>query len=84
MCPLSNRLTVKETYDWFVSPTDEDQTFFDSWDFVSMHTLKIELGIHNDMAVHDQSFKVTVSSATNVQQYLLYFDRSKKNIFLVF
>ncbi|CAM9358055.1 unnamed protein product, partial [Pylaiella littoralis] len=49
---------TKDTYDWFVAPTDEDQTFFNSWDFVSMHTLKIELGISSEMAVHDQSFKV--------------------------
>lgn len=41
-----------------MAPTDEDQTFFNSWDFVSMHTLKIELGISSEMAVHDQSFKV--------------------------
>ncbi|CAM9589182.1 unnamed protein product [Ectocarpus sp. 12 AP-2014] len=49
---------TKDTYDWFVAPTDEDQAFFNSWDFVSMHTLKIELGISSEMAVHDQSFKV--------------------------
>eukprot|EP00903_Cladosiphon_okamuranus_P006169 g6066.t4 len=49
---------TKDTYDWFVAPTDEDQAFFNSWDFVSMHTLKIELGISSEMAAHDQSFKV--------------------------
>lgn len=41
-----------------MAPTDEDQAFFNSWDFVSMHTLKVELGISSEMAVHDQSFKV--------------------------
>ncbi|CAM9270961.1 unnamed protein product, partial [Scytosiphon promiscuus] len=49
---------TKDTYDWFVAPTEEDQAFFNSWDFVSMHTLKVELGISSEMAVHDQSFKV--------------------------
>ncbi|CAB1096140.1 unnamed protein product [Ectocarpus sp. CCAP 1310/34] len=49
---------LADTYDWFVAPTDEDQAFFNSWDFISMHTLKIELGISSEMAVHDQSFKV--------------------------
>lgn len=51
-------MTLKDTYDWFVAPTDEDQTFFDTWDFVSMHTLKIELGIDSEMDVHDRTFKV--------------------------
>lgn len=48
----------KDTYDWFVAPTEEDQAFFNSWDFVSMHTLKVELGINSEMAVHDRNFKV--------------------------
>lgn len=42
-----------------MAPTDDDQAFFNCWDFVSMHTLKIELGISSEMAVHDQSFKVS-------------------------
>lgn len=50
--------TLQDTYDWFVAPTEEDQYFFSKWDFVSMHTLKIELGISGEMAVHDRSFKV--------------------------
>lgn len=51
-------MAEKDTYDWFVAPTEEDQMFFNSWDFVSMHTLKIELGIKSEMAVHDRNFKV--------------------------
>ncbi|CAM9966990.1 unnamed protein product [Ascophyllum nodosum] len=47
---------VRDTYDWFMAPTDEDQKFFDSWDFVSMHTLKIELGVSCEMDVHDRNF----------------------------
>lgn len=65
-CPFclfpTNDFVSKDTYDWFVAPTDEDQAFFNSWDFVSMHTLKIELGISSEMAAHDQSFKVRSST----------------------
>lgn len=50
---------MQDTYDWFVPPTDEDQAFYSMWDFVSMHTLKIELGISSEMAVHDRNFKVS-------------------------
>lgn len=59
-----NTRSPQDTYDWFVAPTDDDQAFFNSWDFVSMHTLKIELGISSEMAVHDQSFKVPACRTT--------------------
>lgn len=40
-------------------PTDEDQAFFNTWDFISMHTLKVELGVSSEMEVHDRNFKAS-------------------------
>lgn len=44
-----------------MAPTDEDQTYYDSWDFVAMHTLKIELGVSSEMDILDRNFKVSQS-----------------------
>lgn len=62
----------KDTYDWFVAPTDEDQVFFSTWDFISMHTLKVELGVSTEMEVHDRSFKVRrAPSYIHIHAYIL-------------
>jgi serine/threonine protein kinase len=47
-----------EEVDWGQLPIDEEQTFFDSWDFISPHTLKVEMGIANEMESHNANFKV--------------------------
>ncbi|KAG5189373.1 kinase-like domain-containing protein [Tribonema minus] len=44
--------------DWTQKPSPADQRFFQSWDFISMQTLKIEMGIANEMVSHDTNFKV--------------------------
>lgn len=44
---------------WRTLPTPEDdKAAFSDWDFVSMHTLKIELGIANECEEYDRNFKV--------------------------
>ena len=44
--------------DWSEGPSRADQKFFDNWDFVSLHTLKIEMGISKELDQHDSNFKV--------------------------
>jgi hypothetical protein len=44
--------------DWTKAPARRDQKFFENWDFVSLHTLKVEMGIANEMVSHDSNFKV--------------------------
>jgi serine/threonine protein kinase len=46
------------TLDWDKPPPKQDQKYFDSWDFVALHTLKIELGISNELEQADTNFKV--------------------------
>jgi len=47
-----------EEIDWSQIPTAEEQKFFESWDFVSPHTLKVEMGIANAIAGYNENFKV--------------------------
>mmetsp|Transcript_25961 Transcript_25961/g.51744 ORF Transcript_25961/g.51744 Transcript_25961/m.51744 type:complete len:669 (+) Transcript_25961:261-2267(+) len=47
-----------EEIDWSQLPTPAEQKFFDSWDFVSPHTLKVEMGIANAIAGYNENFKV--------------------------
>eukprot|EP00640_Fibrocapsa_japonica_P007491 CAMPEP_0113942690 /NCGR_PEP_ID=MMETSP1339-20121228/8341_1 /TAXON_ID=94617 /ORGANISM="Fibrocapsa japonica" /LENGTH=192 /DNA_ID=CAMNT_0000947233 /DNA_START=85 /DNA_END=663 /DNA_ORIENTATION=+ /assembly_acc=CAM_ASM_000762 len=44
--------------DWCAPPRDKDQAYFDRWDFISPHTLKVEMGIEQEMKVYDTNFKV--------------------------
>ncbi|CAM9402855.1 unnamed protein product [Chrysoparadoxa australica] len=48
----------EDGYDWNQTPTPEDDKHFGNWDFVSMHTLRIEMGIANVMESYDKNFKV--------------------------
>ena len=41
-----------------VPPPYRDQKHFDSWDFISTNTLKVEFGIANEMDQYDRNFKV--------------------------
>jgi len=47
-----------DKFDWTVIPNREDQVYFDKWDFISPLTLKIEMGIAQEMEVYDTNFKV--------------------------
>jgi serine/threonine protein kinase len=47
-----------EEIDWSELPTVDDQKFFESWDFVSPRTLKIEMGIANAIAGYNENFKI--------------------------
>jgi len=47
-----------EEVDWSSNPTEAEQIFFKSWDFVSPHTLKVEMGISNAIAGYNANFKV--------------------------
>jgi hypothetical protein len=44
--------------DWKEEVADSDQKLFSTWDFVSPHTLKVEMGIAGEMEAHDTNFKV--------------------------
>jgi hypothetical protein len=50
--------TEETPLDWTKAPARKDQKFFENWDFVSLHTLKVEMGIANEMVSHDSNFKV--------------------------
>jgi hypothetical protein len=39
-------------------PAEDDAAAFSKWDFVSLRTLKIELGIAQELVAYDASFKV--------------------------
>jgi serine/threonine protein kinase len=45
-------------YDWTEVPTDEEQNFFESWDYISPHTLAVEMGIQKEAAAKDSTFMV--------------------------
>jgi len=47
-----------EEIDWSQLPTADEQKFFESWDFVSPHTLKVEMGIANAIAGYNENFKI--------------------------
>jgi serine/threonine protein kinase len=47
-----------EEVDWSSIPSESDQSYFKSWDFVSPHTLKVEMGISNAIAGYNENFKV--------------------------
>uniref|UniRef100_A0A7S1U415 Protein kinase domain-containing protein n=1 Tax=Phaeomonas parva TaxID=124430 RepID=A0A7S1U415_9STRA len=61
----------RSNFDWESVPSDRQQRHFDEWDFVSPHTLKVEMGIAGEMAVHDTNLKV--------QQILGADDRPRNN-----
>jgi hypothetical protein len=44
--------------DWKEGVAETDQQLFNTWDFVSPHTLKVEMGIAGEMEAHDTNFKV--------------------------
>jgi len=44
--------------DWMEEVAASDQQLFQTWDFVSPHTLKVEMGIAGEMEAHDTNFKV--------------------------
>jgi serine/threonine protein kinase len=44
--------------DWSIVPHDSQQRHFEDWDYISPHTLKIEMGIAREMDVYDSNFKV--------------------------
>lgn len=48
----------QEQYDWDQPPQPSDAKYFEKWDFVSMHTLKVEMGIANEISAMDSNFKV--------------------------
>jgi len=47
-----------EEIDWSCLPTRKEQTYFAHWDFISPHTLKVEMGIASEMDAHNKNFKV--------------------------
>jgi len=47
-----------EEVDWSCLPTRKEQTYFENWDFLSPHTLKVEMGIASEIDSHNTNFKV--------------------------
>mmetsp|Transcript_15900 Transcript_15900/g.31632 ORF Transcript_15900/g.31632 Transcript_15900/m.31632 type:complete len:635 (+) Transcript_15900:244-2148(+) len=48
----------QEDVDWKEGIDGRDVPLFDTWDFISPHTLKVEMGIAGEMEAHDTNFKV--------------------------
>jgi len=44
--------------DWNAEIVPTDNELFKTWDFISPHTLKVEMGIAGEMEAHDTNFKV--------------------------
>jgi serine/threonine protein kinase len=49
-----------DEFNWAEAPRQSDQVYFSNWDYVSMHTLKIEMGIANEMRELDNNLKVRI------------------------
>jgi hypothetical protein len=52
------RSNGQEDVDWGVQIAESDNNLFSTWDFISPHTLKVEMGIGGEMEAHDTNFKV--------------------------
>ena len=46
------------TDDWYADPKAEMQKYFDSWDYISLNTLRAELGIAKEMDATNIPYKV--------------------------
>ena len=57
---LAKQLKVSghEDCNWKEEIDSRDFSLFDTWDFISPHTLKVEMGIAGEMEAHDTNFKV--------------------------
>lgn len=44
--------------DWYKIPPADMQKHFDSWDYISSHTLRAELGIANELDASNIPYKV--------------------------
>ena len=53
----AKELIVQE-FDWNEKPTPEENQYFENWDFVSPHTLKVEMGIANAIEGYNKNFKI--------------------------
>ena len=78
---LSSARTKSGQYDvdWKEEVADSDQKLFNTWDFVSPHTLKVEMGIAGEMEAHDTNFKVQqIMGASNANDNRLGAGQSPK------
>jgi serine/threonine protein kinase len=52
------RANGSEDVNWGAEIAESDNQLFSTWDFISPHTLKVEMGIGGEMEAHDTNFKV--------------------------
>lgn len=52
------RANGQDDVNWNQKIDSRDAGLFDTWDFISPHTLKVEMGIAGEMEAHDTNFKV--------------------------
>ncbi|GMH60864.1 hypothetical protein TrRE_jg5432, partial [Triparma retinervis] len=52
------RANGSEDVNWGAEIAESDNQLFSTWDFISPHTLKVEMGIGGEMEAHDTNFKI--------------------------